>query len=391
MSISDSNVRGMMNVSESAEQDLLPSFIHDRYRVESILGEDELGLVIHAVDTRLKRPVAIRSLRADPMLVQRDDYEARKDRFAQEIEAAARIGFHTNIVPILDCIVGDDGAHHLVVEYLPGGSLAARLRTGVVPVSEALRITADIATALAVAHAAGVVHRDVNPGTIFLTAVGGAKLGGFGLAQIEAQESRTRAIVLRLGTPLYMSPEQEAYLHPATDQYSLGLVLFEMVAGATYKQMTAAQAEELLRQQPSVVAALIARMVAKYPEHRFASPIEVAEACVEASQQITSREVEPNPVPEFPMDWSQEFRTNGVEGTAASYGNRALESAWGPADNPAPPVSPAPGMPDAVSAVEARDTRDPRRSRLVAELGLLLLFLCVIVGACLAHFWLGLY
>src|SRR5439155_24771747 len=126
-------------------------------------------------------------------------------------------------------------------EYLPGGSLEVRLRRGPLPIGEALRLTIDVANALTVAHAAGVVHRDINPGTIFLTAAGGAKLGGFGLAQIEAQESRTRAIMLRLGTPLYMSPEQEAYLHPATDQYSLGLVLFEMITGARYKQIGASE------------------------------------------------------------------------------------------------------------------------------------------------------
>src|SRR5207248_7879818 len=137
MSTSSCLMRGAMDVSERTEQDLLPSFVHDRYRVEAILGEDHLGLVVHAIDTRLKRAVAIHSLRANLGLAQQDDYRARRDRFAQEIDAAARIGFHTNIVPILDFIVGDDGTQHLVVEYLPGGSLEVRLRRGPLPIGEA--------------------------------------------------------------------------------------------------------------------------------------------------------------------------------------------------------------------------------------------------------------
>lgn len=391
-------------MNETTTDQFLPSFLLDRYRVESILHDDEFGAVVQAIDTRLQRAVAIRGLRSNPEIARSEEYRARKERFAQEVATAARIGFHTNIVPVLDFIIDGDDTQYLVAEFQPGGSLAAHLIRGPLPVPEALRIAADAADALQAAHHAGVVHRDIKPGSLLLTGTGHAKIGGFGLAQIEEHASYTRSIMMRLGSPLYMSPEQEAYLHPATDQYSLGLVLFEMITGTNYKQAIEPERAQLLRQRQPAIADLIARMVERHPEDRFSSMHELAEACRAALGDIESQDAE--------RHWAEESPPTRFPPSTVprEYRKNPLEDAW---HKPTEPVTvevpvaeavpipdegrPARGIgthggrlfvvPDAETVSISASGIGSRGARLFVEFGLLILGVCVLVGVLVAYYW----
>jgi serine/threonine protein kinase len=208
------------------------------------------------------------------------------DRFLQEYEIIARVR-HANIVKIFDLGVADDRAY-IVMEHLPGGSLAQRIARGMKP-PDAVAYLAQIASALAAIHDAGVLHRDLKPANIMFRADGTLALIDFGLAK----QLRLRAAITGsgkiFGTPYYMSPEQ-GHAEPAderSDLYSLGCIAYEMLAGA--KPFTASSAmgliykhahgprprlpEPLERFQPC-----LDRLLAVAPAERFRSAREFLEA-----------------------------------------------------------------------------------------------------------------
>jgi hypothetical protein len=247
------------------------SLLLDRYRVEGKLGEGGIGTVVKAFDTRLKSMRAIKTLKrtmaADP-----ETFGGLEERFTREAEAGSRMGINPNLVAVYDLVADTAGTLYLILEYVPGGTLADRLRQGPLPLADALRVTADAARGLHAAHAVGIVHRDIKPANIFLAADGRAQVGDFGIAQIDDLSARTRTTVGHPGTPLYMSPEQArmtAYLAPTTDQYSLGLVLFALLTGVAYRRLSAQEAAARLAALPRPVAALIERMTAERPDDRF--------------------------------------------------------------------------------------------------------------------------
>ncbi len=204
---------------------------------------------VKAFDTRLKRLVAIKTLRRTSYASDPDQFRALEERFAREAEAGSRMGSHPNLVGVHDLLLDAERTQYLVLEYVAGGTLGERIARGALPLSDTLRLTTEIARGLHAAHESGLVHRDVKPANIFLTASQQAKVGDFGIAQIDDISGRTRTTSGHPGTPLYMSPEQErmtAYLRPASDQYSLGLVIFEMITGQIYKRIGARQAKQLL-------------------------------------------------------------------------------------------------------------------------------------------------
>ncbi|MDQ6601267.1 MAG: protein kinase [Chloroflexota bacterium] len=250
-----------------------PPLLLDRYRVEGILGTGGLGSVVSAFDTRLQRKVAIKTLKRSLGPVDPVRLRAIEDRFSREAIAGSRMGSHPNLVAVYDTVAGPDETLYLILEYVPGGTLDHRLSAaGTLPLAAALRVTADTARGLLAAHEAGLVHRDIKPANIFLAADGRAQVGDFGIAQIDDVSGRTQAIASHPGTPLYMSPEQESmtgYLRPNTDQYALGLVLFEMLTGKIYKRLGKREATALLATQPPPVAALIERLVAENPDDRY--------------------------------------------------------------------------------------------------------------------------
>ena len=243
----------------------------DRYREEGKLGEGGIGTVVKAFDTRLKSMRAIKTLKramaADP-----ETFGRMEERFTREAEAGSRMGINPNLVAVYDLVADTTGTLYLILEYVPGGTLADRIRQGPLPLADALRVTADAARGLHAAHAVGIVHRDIKPANIFLATDGRAQVGDFGIAQIDDLSARTRTTVGHPGTPLYMSPEQArmtAYLAPTTDQYSLGLVLFASLTGVAYRRLSAQEVAARLAALPRPVAALIERMTAERPEDRF--------------------------------------------------------------------------------------------------------------------------
>ncbi len=280
----------MMGSADDAPTGLLL----DRYRVEGTLGEGGLGIVVKAFDTRLKRMVAIKTLKRASYTADPDQFRMLEERFAREAEAGSRVGSHPNIVAVHDLVIDAEKTQYLILEYVAGGTLAERIERGAIPLADALRLAAEIAHGLHAAHETGLVHRDIKPANIFLTASAHAKVGDFGIAQIDNLSGRTRAVSGHPGTPLYMSPEQErlaAYLRPASDQYSLGLVAFEMITGQIYKRIGARRAAQLLAEQSAPVRDTIARMLADDPDDRYAT-IEEAARALHGVEQHASKQTE---------------------------------------------------------------------------------------------------
>ena len=159
----------------------------------------------------------------------------QQDRFLREARIAARLR-HPNVVSVFDCASAPDGTPYLVMEYVAGRSLAERLREGVPPAFETLRIAREVAAALDYAHGCGVVHRDVKPANVLLGDDGSVRLADFGIACLGSARDEGRTCA-GLGTPGYMAPEQRlgqaADQGARTDVYGLAVVLFEMLTGRT--------------------------------------------------------------------------------------------------------------------------------------------------------------
>ena len=267
------------------------------YEVIDRLGAGGMGEVYRARDTRLGRTVAIKVLRsgADPQLLQRLDREAR---------AASALN-HPNIVHIYDVGEAADvpGAHYVVMEHVEGETLRRRLRAGPLPLGEVLDLGAQLADGLAKAHRAGIVHRDLKPENLMVTPDGLLKILDFGLAKlvvaplgdlVDTRETLSRQGTqagMLLGTLEYMSPEQASgrTVDHRTDQFSLGLILYEMATGrAAFRRDTPAQVlaavierepEPLGRLRgdiPAALEALVSRCLQKDPERRFTKTDELS-------------------------------------------------------------------------------------------------------------------
>ncbi len=218
------------------------SILAGKYRLVRLLGAGGMGAVHEAINTWTGRRVAVKVLHerfaADPLAVR---------RFTVEAQSAGRIA-HPNVVEILDLDEDPEtGARFLVQELLTGTTLRRRLlEVGRLDVQQAARLLAPAVAGLAEAHRAGVVHRDLKPDNIFLTGIPGgevAKLIDFGLSKLvrEPDEPAWTPVVAitehgrQLGTPFYMSPEQlrgQLDIDERSDVWSMGVVLFEAVAGA---------------------------------------------------------------------------------------------------------------------------------------------------------------
>ena len=201
-----------------------------RYRLQFPVGEGGMGVVWRAIDERLGREVAVKLLRVPAVLGARQAEQGRQ-RMLREARIAARLQ-HPNAVGIYDVTDGASGPV-LVMEYVPSRSLAEVLaERGALPPQEVAGIGAAAAAALAAAHAAGIVHRDVKPGNVLLGHDGAIKITDFGISHAAGDVTLTSTGLL--GTPAYLAPEvaRGAAPGPAADVYSLGTTLYAAVEGA---------------------------------------------------------------------------------------------------------------------------------------------------------------
>jgi serine/threonine protein kinase/WD40 repeat protein len=257
------------------------------YQILSELGRGGMGVVYLARRLMLDRPCALKmilaGLHADP--------EASV-RFLAEAEAIAKLR-HPNVVEIFS--VGEaDGHLFLELEYVAGGSLAARLDGTPWPAGEVARLIEALARGVAEAHRLGVIHRDIKPANVLLAADGTPKLADFGLAKAMGVDSGLTQTQYILGTPSYMAPEQAAGgargLGPTADIYTLGAVLYELLTGRPpFKAATPEETRDQVRTtEPVPPARLVPRLprdveticlkcLRKEPARRYPSADELAE------------------------------------------------------------------------------------------------------------------
>jgi eukaryotic-like serine/threonine-protein kinase len=269
----------------------------DRYIVGSLLGAGGMGEVYRGQHRRTGRPVAIKILH--PHLVENDTLLAR---FGREAQITGRLG-SDHIVEILD-IDEDDGQPFLVLELLEGEDLAACIgREGAQPLAVVTEWIAQIAAGLEVAHRAGVIHRDLKPGNVFLCRRAGkpvVKVLDFGISKIQADVTAVTQELALIGTPSFMAPEQATgqatEVGTRTDIFALGGIAYFALTGERPFQASSVPAllrricdeepvpvTELRPELGPAVADVLAVALAKYPEQRYASVTEFAAALRQAA------------------------------------------------------------------------------------------------------------
>jgi len=259
---------------------LSPEILASRYQLEKAIASGGMGAVWRAVDLVLDRPVAVKLLRAE--LAQHPETGAR---FRAEARHAAGLS-HPAIAQVYDFAEASaDQPAFLVMELVDGPALTDLIAAGPLPPAQVMDIVAQVASGLAVAHAAGVVHRDIKPGNLLIER-GGVKITDFGVAYAAGSAPLTRTGTL-IGTPAYLAPERVSgqAAGPASDLYSLGMVAYECLAGRVPFTGTAMEIALAHRMRslpplpasvPPAVAALIGDLTARDPAGRPASAADVA-------------------------------------------------------------------------------------------------------------------
>ena len=290
--------------------DRLVAAVGAQYLVDAEIGRGGMAVVYRATDVRLNRRVAIKLL--PPELAFNPDV---RERFLREAQTSAQLT-HPHIVPIFT-VDEREGMVYFVMALVDGESLAQRLaREPQLPIADARRILADVADALAYAHGRGVVHRDVKPDNIMIDRVTGrAVVTDFGIARAAAGDSRLTVTGVAVGTPAYMSPEQaigERELDGRSDIYSLGVVGYQMLAGAPpfraantpamlvkHLSETPRPLDALRPDAPASLVHAIMRALAKKPEHRWddAEEFRAAILGLRASGAYAEPAAEPAPQP----------------------------------------------------------------------------------------------
>ena len=344
---------------------MIGRLISGRYRLIAPLGEGGMATIWRAVDEQLDREVAVKILR--PQFSSDPGFAAR---FKQEARAAGGLS-HPNIVSVYDYGTdGADGEQYIVMELVDGRDLSTILRDrGSLSMDDSVRIAIGVASALEVAHRKGIVHRDVKPGNILITDGGDVKVTDFGIARAVSEASMT-VTGTTLGSVHYFSPEQARgdEVTGASDVYSLGIVLFEMLTGRRPFEADTAAAVALKRlnedpptptaigrPQPAGLEAIVMRALAREPADRFPDAGAMAEA-------LRTWRRNPDAVP---------------AGVAAAAVVAATPAAGEPTVYVPPrvttPADRAPVVPPPSRAQERRDDRQPWWMWLLALLGVILL------------------
>src|SRR5215212_3025909 len=258
--------------------------IDERYELGGLVGSGGMADVFLAHDNTLDRDVVLKLLK--------DQYlqdEKFVERFRREAQSAAALS-HPNIVSIFDRGSSEDGTYYIAMEYLPGGTLKDRiLKGGALPARTAAAVALQIAEALRCAHERDVIHRDIKPHNILITDSGDVKVTDFGIARAASSSTMTRTGHI-LGTAHYISPEQAMGEHvgTASDLYSLGVVLYEMLTGELpfdadtpigiamkHVNGPVRPPQELNPSVPDGINAITLRLLSKNPEDRYGSDSEL--------------------------------------------------------------------------------------------------------------------
>jgi hypothetical protein len=340
---------------------MIGRLISGRYRLIAPLGEGGMATIWRAVDEQLDREVAVKILR--PQFSSDPGFAAR---FKQEARSAGGLS-HPNIVSVYDYGTdGADGEQYIVMELVDGRDLSTILRDrGSLSMDDSVRIAIGVASALEVAHRKGIVHRDVKPGNILITDGGDVKVTDFGIARAVSEASMT-VTGTTLGSVHYFSPEQARgdEVTGASDVYSLGIVLFEMLTGRRPFEADTAAAVALKRlnedpptptaigrPQPAGLEAIVMRALAREPAGRFPDAGAMAEA-------LRAWRRNPDAIP---------------AGVAAAAVVAAGEPTVYVPPRVTTPADRAPVVPPPSRTSERRDDRQPWWMWLLAVLGVMLL------------------
>src|SRR5580658_3045629 len=375
-----------------------------QYQLLEKLGSGGMGDVYKAQDTRLNRFVAIKVL---PAKMSTDP--ERRRRFVQEAQAASALN-HPNIITIYD-IVSEGDAQFIVMEFVSGNTLHDSITAGGLPVPQVLQYGAQMADALAAAHAAGIIHRDLKPSNVMITRSGLVKVLDFGLAKLtdlnpsgDKQSAELGPLTQEgaiLGTVSYMSPEQAEgkSVDARSDIFSFGSVLYEMVSGrrAFDGGSSISTLSSVLRddvkpfadvapETPPLLEAIISRCLPKDPNARWQSMKEVEKALTSlkrtlesnAFDELTTRPPAPASAPPPP--------SQNTTITARPVPRQPPIPAADPAPPPAP-VSQVPAAPVAAAAPQAVADSSKSPSKIGLVLGLLAVMMLAVAAAATGWWW----
>ncbi|MCM3905657.1 MAG: protein kinase [Pyrinomonadaceae bacterium] len=292
------------SAEERAQQAAAPSLIGrriGRYEIQSLLGAGGMGEVYLAHDVMLDRRIALKIL---PAQFTEDDSQVQ--RFGREARAASALN-HPNIITIHE--IGQDADHHFIAtEFITGQTLRTRLATGKINPGEAVKIAAQIASALAAAHSAGIIHRDIKPENVMARPDGLVKLLDFGLAKpLQSEAPLGKALpsqgislqtdpTMLMGTLAYLSPEQVRgeKVDYRTDIFSLGVVIYEMLAGtrpfeganaiATCKAILHHEPDNLESVADTELSRIVTRALMKDRDLRYQSAAQLSEDLAQFEQ-----------------------------------------------------------------------------------------------------------
>ena len=351
--------------------------VGDRYVLGELIGRGGMADVHRGTDTVLDRPVAVKMLR------ELTDDDADRARFVAEARTLARLN-HAGLVTVLDAGASGDRPY-LVLELVDGPNLAECCSGTALHLSRVVAIGAQVAEALAHAHAAGVVHRDVKPSNILLSDDGRAWLTDFGIARLLGDSDRHTRTGSTIGSPAYLAPEQVRGLEvtPAADVYSLGLVVIEMLTGRRAYPQTPTEAALARLTMPPVLpdrlpdgwVALLRRMTHLEPAARPPA------AEVAAELRRLAAEQDPDELTRSMAAWvAEQDVASSARSGSGSWDARAAASAASWSSGPPSGSSPLSSFftphddldgdrgarPDAEPPAPPQRTRRARRTRVAA-------------------------
>lgn len=296
------------------ESKTVTPILGNRYQLIQNIGNGGMAVVYHARDLMLERPVAIKVLRQD---YSRD--EAFRERFRTEAKAAANLT-HPNIVTVHDFGFDSDRLY-LVMEYVPGTDLKTILKERVrLPVEEAVNLIIQAAAGIGYAHRAGLIHCDVKPHNILVTPDQRVKVTDFGIARAMASIQPDEKHEVVWGSPLYFSPEQAsgAAPSPASDVYSLGVVLYELITGRLpfhsgdpaelarlHREAAPVPPRRLNPDVPVALEQIIMKVLAKEPSARYRTADQLGRVLSGFLQSLETLRVSPAGSSPSPINHSQ--------------------------------------------------------------------------------------